>query len=123
LIGPASDIYSLGATLYVMLTGRQPVVSDPDVQKILRMVRSGAVIPACEANPHTPRALEAICQKAMALRPEDRYASPHDLAADVERWLADEPVRAFREPLAARLGRWVRRHQTLATGVGVLLLT
>ena len=49
--------------------------------------------------PAVPRPLDAICRKAMALRPDDRYASALDLAADVERWLADEPVSAEREPL------------------------
>src|SRR5262249_37561551 len=51
------------------------------------------------------------------------FASPRELAEEVERWLADEPVRAYREPLAPRLGRWLRRHQRLAAGTAALLLT
>ena len=62
-------------------------------------------------------ALEAVCLKAMALRPEDRYDSPRSLAEDIERWLADEPVTAYREPLGRRLRRWGRRHRTAVTGV------
>jgi tetratricopeptide (TPR) repeat protein len=65
-----------------------------------------------------PAALEAVCLKAMALRPEDRYATVLELAADVEHWLADEPLAAHREPLPARLGRWTRRHRSLVTGIG-----
>jgi tetratricopeptide (TPR) repeat protein len=58
----------------------------------------------------------------MALKPADRYGSALDLAADVERWLADEPVTAWREPWSTRAGRWVRRHRQLATGVAAVLL-
>src|SRR5262249_43982807 len=57
------------------------------------------------------------------LKPEDRYATPRELADEIERWLADEPVQAYREPLSSRMGRWVRRHQKLTVGVGALLLT
>ena len=52
----------------------------------------------------------------MALKPEDRYASAEALADDVERWLADEPVTAWREPFSVRARRWVRRHRTAVTG-------
>src|SRR5262249_54786197 len=68
-------------------------------------------------------ALEAVCLKAMALKPGDRYATTRGLADDVERWLADEPVTAYREPWRDRLGRWSRRHRQLTTGVAGLLLT
>jgi serine/threonine protein kinase/formylglycine-generating enzyme required for sulfatase activity len=123
LLGPASDVYSLGATLYVILAGRQPVPPDPDVRKILRMVQCGAITPPRQVNPAVPRALEAVCQKAMELAPEERYGSAHDLAADVERWLADEPVSAWREPLATRLIRWGRRHRTTVIAGAVLCVT
>ncbi len=63
-----------------------------------------------------PRPLEAICLKAMALEPEDRYAIARALADDLERWLADEPVSAWREPLSVRARRWARRHRTAVTG-------
>jgi ABC-type sulfate/molybdate transport systems ATPase subunit len=67
-------------------------------------------------NPAAPKALEAVCRKAMALKPEDRYPSPRALAAEVELWLADEPLQAYREPVAARLGRWARRHKPVVAG-------
>ena len=59
----------------------------------------------------------------MALRPEDRYASPSDLSADVERWLADEPVSSYREPVFVRVRRWGRRHRTAVTSAAVLCVT
>src|SRR5262249_31046589 len=70
-----------------------------------------------------PRPLEALCLKAMALRPERRYVTARALAEDVERWLADEPVAALREPGLARLRRWGRRHRTWVASFAVLLVT
>ena len=68
--------------------------------------------------------LEAICKKAMATKPEDRYATCRALADDIERWMADEPVAAFTEPFLKRLARWERRHKTLVHGaVAVLAIT
>ena len=98
LLGPASDVYSLGATLYYVLTGRPPIEAD-DVGAILKQVQRGEFRPPRAVNPEIARPLEAICLKAMALKPEDRYASPKALADDIEHWLADEPVTAYREPL------------------------
>jgi eukaryotic-like serine/threonine-protein kinase len=121
-VGPKSDLYSLGATLYCLLTGRPPI-DETDVGAALRRVQRGDFLPPRAVNPRVPRALEAIARKAMALRPEGRYASPRALADDLEQWLADEPVAVYREPLATRLTRWGRRHRTLATGIGALLVT
>ncbi len=121
-VGPASDVYSLGATLYALIVGRPPF-EGTDVVPLLEGVVRGDFPPPRRANSTVPLELEAICLKAMALRPSERYASPSDLAGDVERWLADEPVRAYREPFRARLGRWARRHRPLVAGGGALLLT
>src|SRR5262249_38856843 len=66
---------------------------------------------------------EAICLKTMELNPGDRYRSPRDLADDIEHWLADEPVTAYREPATARLARWARYHRPLVAGLAALLLT
>src|SRR5262249_30090794 len=77
----------------------------------------------CSVQPAVPRGLEAVCLKAMALKPEDRYATPLVLAEEIEHWLADEPVSAYPEPLALRSRRWLRRHRTLVTtAVAVLVL-
>ncbi len=69
------------------------------------------------------KALEAICLKAMAKEPEDRYRTPRALADDLERWMADEPVSAWRDPLSRQVGRWGRRNRTAVTAVSVAVLT
>jgi tetratricopeptide (TPR) repeat protein len=120
-LGPATDVYSLGATLYAVLTDRPPV-QGRDTPEVLENVRRGNWPPPAAVQPAVPKALDAVCRKAMALKPADRYGSALDLAADVERWLADEPVTAWREPWPTRAGRWVRRHRQLATGVAAVLL-
>jgi len=121
-LGPASDIYGLGATLYVLLTGRVPIPNSGKLE-MLEKARKGDWLPPRQVKKETPAALDAICCKAMALRPEDRYATALDLAADVENWLADEPVKAHRESYADQASRWMRRHRTGVTAaVGNVLL-
>jgi serine/threonine-protein kinase len=122
LLGPASDVYGLGATLYCLLTGHAPCRGE-DTGSVLRQVQRGEFPRPRAVDPGIPAVLEAVCLKAMALKPEDRYASPRALADDVEDFLADEPVTAYRDPLALRLARWGRRHRTLVTAGAALLLT
>jgi eukaryotic-like serine/threonine-protein kinase len=119
LLGPASDIYSLGATLYDLLTGKRPF-EHPDIGMILHCVEKGDYPPPREVKPSVPAALDAICRKAMSLRPQDRYPSAKALGEDIEHWLADEPVSVYREPITVRLTRWGRRHRTLATSIGIV---
>jgi serine/threonine protein kinase/tetratricopeptide (TPR) repeat protein len=121
LLGPASDIYSLGATLYALLTGTAPF-DESDQGELLQQVQRGAWLAPRQVKPNTPPALDAICRKAMALQPEDRYTTALALAADVEQWLADEAVTAYREPWSIRTGRWLRRHRPLVAGAVALLL-
>jgi hypothetical protein len=85
-------------------------------------VRLGEFPAPRKIHPSLDRALEAVCLKAMALKPEDRYASPRTLADDLESWMADEPVSAWREPRSRRARRWGRRHRTAVTGTTAALL-
>jgi len=120
LLGPASDVYSLGATLYSVLTGASPF-SNSSVETVLEHVRRGEFQRPRDVNPSIPRPLESICLKAMALKTGDRYATPTALADDLEHWLADEPVSAYREGIRERAGRWVRRHRAAALATAVAL--
>jgi serine/threonine-protein kinase len=118
-LGPRSDVYSLGATLYYLLTGRTPV--EGAVGAVLRAVRRGEFAPPRQLDATIDRALEAVCLKAMAHDPADRHEAPRALAEDVERWMADEPVSAWREPLARRARRWAKRNRTAVTGAAAAL--
>jgi serine/threonine-protein kinase len=121
-IGPASDIYGLGATLHVLLYGRRPEAAA--LAETRSPISDSADDPEkARTKRAAPPALEAICRKAMALKPADRYASALDLAADVEHWLADEPASAYREPWTERASRWARRHRTAVVAAGVFLLS
>jgi serine/threonine-protein kinase len=122
LVGRATDIYGLGAVLYEILTGRPPLGTTGKPEAV-RQDGECDPDPPRRVRAATPPALEAVCLKALARRPEDRYASATELAEDVRRWLADEPVSAWREPAAARWARWGRRHRTAAVAAaGVLLV-
>jgi WD40 repeat protein/serine/threonine protein kinase len=121
-VGPRSDIYSLGVTLYCLLTGKPPI-DESDVGAALGRVQRGEFPPPRAVRPGIPQGLEAICLKATAVDPEDRYSTPRALADEIEHWLADEPVSVYREPISLRLTRWGRRHRTLVTSIGVLLIT
>jgi tRNA A-37 threonylcarbamoyl transferase component Bud32 len=121
LLGPASDVYGLGATLYCLLTGKAPFAG-ADVGVILQRVQKGEFAPPRRVKPSAPAALEAVCLKAMALAPGDRYPSARALADEVEQWLADEPVRAWPEPWAVRARRWLGRHRTLVSATAAAAL-
>ncbi len=120
----ATDVYSLGATLYEILTGQPPQTSQ-ELTLVLNRVSRGDFPPPRSIQPDVPAGLESICLKAMALLPEDRYQSAGALAADVENWLADEPVAAHRESVWDRSRRWMRRHRTIVSSatVAAVLLT
>jgi serine/threonine-protein kinase len=120
-LGPRSDAYSLGATLYCLLTGKPPVERE-DLGQVLRAVQNGEFTPPRRLDPTIDPALEAVCLKAMALQPDDRYPTPKALAEDVERWMADEPVAAWREPISRRLRRWMQRNRTAVAAAVVALV-
>ncbi len=91
-------------------------------RNMLVRLRRGAIDPPRQVNRDVPAPLEAIVMKAMALRPEDRYPSAQALGQDVERWLADEPVLARREPFIERARRWMRRHRTAVAAIAAALV-
>jgi tetratricopeptide (TPR) repeat protein/tRNA A-37 threonylcarbamoyl transferase component Bud32 len=119
-LGRRSDVYSLGATLYCLLTGRPPFAGDAG--EVIPAVQKGQFPPPRSLDSSIDRALEAVCLKAMAVEPGDRYGSCRALAEDIERWMADEPVSAWREPFVRRARRWARRNRTAVTAAAVALL-
>jgi eukaryotic-like serine/threonine-protein kinase len=123
-IGPASDIYSLGAILYVLLTGRPPFASDNPVEVILRVLESEPTLPR-QLRPGVPRDLECICLKCLEKQSADRYTTADLLADDLDRFLRQEPVEARSPTIGQRFRRWMRRQPVLAWHVvclGALLV-
>jgi serine/threonine protein kinase len=128
VIGAASDVYNLGAVLYAILTGRPPLEGDnwPELQQ---KIQRGDFPRPRTVKPTVPRALEAVCLRAMAMKPEERYPSARELASEIELWLADEPVGAYPEPVSDRMWRWARRRREsmaayVASGlIAVVVLT
>ncbi len=88
-MGPASDVFSLGSILYTILTGQTPFRGDTVAEVLLR-VQEGRFLPPSARGPSVDMAQESVCLRAMALRPEDRYASPRVLADEIETWLASD---------------------------------
>src|SRR5262245_17368109 len=120
-VGPRSDVYSLGATLYCLLTGKPPYEGD-DVGEILRKVQKGEFERPRAVDSSLDKVAEAVCLKAMANAREDRYPSCRALAEDMDRWMADEPVTAWAEPWTRKLLRWLTRHRTSVTGTAAAVL-
>lgn len=117
---PASDIYSLGATLYKILSGKT-AVQGSSIAEIKEKVIDGRVIALSEIRPNTPPPLAAIVGKAMSQKPADRYATALEIAEDVEAFLSDESVSAHQEPWPAKFMRLARRNRS-ATQTAVIAL-
>ena len=122
VIDRRSDVYGLGAILYEILTGRAPFDGSLTAEILRRVVEEEPSRPRAVV-PDTSPALEAICLKAMSKGQDDRYDSAADLADDVRRWLADEPVAAYPDPWTVRFGRWAKRHRTAVAASAALLVT
>jgi serine/threonine-protein kinase len=121
LIGPPTDIYGLGATLFDLLTGKPPHKGETTAETLDRIIK-GETPSARALNPAISPVLDAICAKAMAKAPSDRYAKAADLAEDIQRWLADEPVSCYHERLGQQAARWSRRHRAWTQAAAVALL-
>ena len=120
-IGPASDVYGIGAVLYHLLTG-QPPFQGEGLPEVLHQVIAEEP-PALRAlNPGVPRDLETICLKCLRKTPGDRYAGAAELAEDLHRWQAGEPIRARPPTRAERLWYWGRRHPVSSALAAALFL-
>ena len=122
LIDRRSDVYGLGAILYEILTGRPPF-DGRDSNQVLAQVINGATPRAGDGDTPVPPPLDAVCARAMARDRGERYATASDLARDLQNWLTDEPVSAYREGPSERLARWSRRHRSwVRAGAAALAL-
>jgi tetratricopeptide (TPR) repeat protein len=120
-VEPRTDVYSLGATLYELLT-LQPVVSGRDRQAVLRQIAFDEPRALRRVNRAIPAELATIVHKALARSPAERYATAQELADDLERWLKDKPIWAKPPGPVRRLRKWCRRHSALVTAVAVAVL-
>ena len=112
------DIYSLGGILYKLLTNHQPI-GRGKLKQVLEDVKKGNIIPPRKHDPSIDKPLEAVCLKALSTKITDRYDSALQMAADVEAWLADEPVSVFPDPPMVKFKRWRKRHRTAVASSSV----
>jgi eukaryotic-like serine/threonine-protein kinase len=122
-IGPATDLYALGAILYTLICGRSPHLGQTDVQTLHRVVYDHPTPPS-RLRADVPRDLESICLKCLEKQPEKRYASAPALALDLGRFLSGQPTQARPLSLRERGRRWAQQHPaaSLATVLSLLLV-
>ncbi|GHT22904.1 hypothetical protein FACS189419_06110 [Planctomycetales bacterium] len=116
VIGPLSDVFALGTILYYLLAG-QTAFSGCSTQEVLNKVRAANPVKPSNIKPNVSFGLEAICFKAMAKEPINRYQGAEEFVADLCRWLDNEPILAVKESVFQRCSRWLVKHKTLAVSV------
>lgn len=116
----ASDVYSLGAILFELLAGQPPFREDSSVKTLMALVSADEPPSPSDIDPRVDRDLEAVVAKAMAFAPEARYASAAELAEDLERWLAGEPLSVRPPSVGHLLQLWIR--QNMRSAVGALVV-
>jgi len=113
----SADVYSLGAILYELLTGRPPFLGDSYLATLIKVVEETPIPPA-QCNRFVPADLDAICLKALAKEPEKRYSTARELARDLERWCAGDMISLRSPTIANRAWLWARRNRLAAILLG-----
>jgi hypothetical protein len=120
-VGPAADIYALGAIFYELLTGRPPFRAETPLDTVLQVV-SDEPVPPSRLQPRLPRDAQTICLTCLAKDPRRRYASALALAEDLRRFQTGEPIQARPTPAWERAVKWARRRPAVAALWAVSIL-